>query len=457
MTKKRSKALFILFAIILVICLFATFFSFTYPFSINGNFYRYSSFIENVNLGQDISSSLKIVYRADQLDEYEMKSNYDVLRQSTIDRLYDILQEQGYKDTTIAAYGSDQIQVNIGNILSRESADEVLSLIANPGQISFSMSNDASAAFATAADVKDIRVVDYAPGNGSTASYVLVEFNDAVKQQIADATKDGGTLYILFGDDSSSTISMSINDAIENGMITISGSKGNGSDLPWDRTDATTYANKLKTGLLDLQLVKLSDNIVEGSYGSFTRSGNHFNYGSLSAILIWVALGILMLAGFVFLIVKYKQMGWVASFNLLFFVCIGLFLLQSIPLLHVNFAGMVGIILCFALATDSLMEILERAKKYYQADAKLYIAFKTAQKESLVKIFLNNGLLILAGIICVFMPNMAIQSFGWVALVLPFVTLFASLVLFRLFIKMYLVLNNTDGKKCNFHKGGKNA
>jgi hypothetical protein len=55
------------------------------------------------------------------------------------------------------------------------------------------------------------------------------------------------------------------------------------------------------------------------------------------------------------------------------------------------------------------------------------------------------------------MPSLPIQSFGWVALVMPIVSVFCSQALMRLFIKMYLALNNTDGKKCNFHKGGKNA
>ena len=447
MTKKRSKILFVLFAIILVICLIATFFSFTYPFAVNGNFYRYSSFIENVNLGQDVATGLKIVYRAD-LPKNELITNYDVLRNATINDLKTILQDEGYKDTTVSTYGDDSIIVNVGNLQNIQSVDEVLSLIGNPATIHFSMSSEVNEAFAGAKDIDTVSAFDYNDSQElGTTYYVLIRFKDANK--LAEATKDAGTLHIFFGEDEFTSINL--NQAVTDGYIMFRSETFTSHEI------ANTYANRIKTGMLDLELTQIEQNVVEGSYGSFTRTGNKFHFGSLSAILMWVALGILLLAGFVFLIAKYKQIGLVACFNLLFFVCIGLFFLQSIPWLHINFAGLIGIALCLTLTIDSFMEILERAKRYYLADAKLYIAFKTAQKESLIKIFLSNGLLILAGLICVFMPNMAVQSFGWVALVLPFVTLFVSLVMFRLFIKMYLALNNWDGKKCNFHKGGKNA
>ena len=448
MTKTRSRCLFVLFAIILVLCLIATFFSFTYPFTVNGNYYSYSSFLSNVRLGEDISTSVKYVYRAEIEDEYEQKTNYDNLRNSTVNELKNILQGEGYKDSTVANYGTDKIVVKVGNLITKDDADNVDALIANPARISFSMSSETSEAFAGAKDISSVSAYDY-PDNQThtTTYYVMIRFKD--KDKIADATKDGGTLYIFFGD--TQFTSMSLSEGITDGYILIS------SEAFVDHATANSYVNRIKTGMLDLKLTQLSSEIVEGSYGSLTNLNNTKIFGALSGSIMWIALGVIMLIGFIFLIAKYKQLGWLACFNLLFFVCIGLFLLQSIPLVHINFAGMIGLILCLMLSADSLMTIFEKAKYYYNADTKLHIAFKTSQKESLLKIFIQNGLLIVAGLIAIFMPNMAIQSLGWALLVLPFVTLFASLVLMRLFIKMYLSLNSTDGKKCNFHKGGKNA
>ena len=80
-----------------------------------------------------------------------------------------------------------------------------------------------------------------------------------------------------------------------------------------------------------------------------------------------------------------------------------------------------------------------------------------SMKENLARSMFVNALVAIAGLICIFMPVLSVQSFGWVALVLPFVSVFTLHALMRLFIKMYLALNNENGTKCNFHKGGKNA
>ena len=134
-----------------------------------------------------------------------------------------------------------------------------------------------------------------------------------------------------------------------------------------------------------------------------------------------------------------------------------LFLLQSIPLVHINFGGIIGLMLSFTLIVDLIMSLYERAKERYNAGAKLHIAFKMAQKDSLTRSCIKLAFLAVIGLTCLFMPNLAIQSFGWVVFVGSLVSALVSLAMMRLAIKMYLPFNSTDGNKCNFHKGGKNA
>ena len=113
--------------------------------------------------------------------------------------------------------------------------------------------------------------------------------------------------------------------------------------------------------------------------------------------------------------------------------------------------------LCFWLAVDNILTILEKAKENYQAGAQLFIAVREAQKATLAKTLFFNALVIVSGFVCLFMPVAAVQSFGWVALVMGIVSMFTTQALMRLFTKMYLALNSENGAKCNFHKGGKNA
>ena len=431
MTKKRSKSLFVVFSIILVVCLIACFVNFTYPLAIKGNYYSYSNFVSNLKLGEDVSSGLRIVYRAE-ADENESATNYNALRTATMEDLKEIVKDQGYKDVTVAEYGDDGIIIQIGNILTVDDKNTVESLIGNPTAISFSTDSAKEKIFATGKDIKNVTTGSNTGENGELIYFTLVEFKDEIKALAAEKGEE--TVYINIGENQ-----LEWTYGIENGMLPIS-LTGFSSML-----DATTFANQIKTGMLDLSLTQISSDTITPSYGVSAE------------LLLTIAMTLFVLIAFVFLIVKYKHLGWLACFNLLFFIVLGLFFLQSIPLVHINLAGIIAMLICFVIAVDALMAMFEKAKEHYQSGTLLYIAFREAQKETLFKTLFLNALVLVAGFICIFMPVSAIQSFGWVALVLSLVSTFTDLVLMRLFVNMYLALNNENGNKCNFHKGGKNA
>ena len=438
MTKKRSKCLFVVFSILLVICLIASFVNFTYPFTINGNYYSYSNFVSNLKLGEDIGKTYRIVYRAD-LPEGEAKANYDNLRDSTKDELKSILQSEGYEDVTASRYGDDSILIQVGNILSIDDENEIADLIGAPATISFSTNSDNSEPFAGAKDIEEVYASSYYDQESAENVYVVViDFKDEMIDSIAESTADGGTVYIYFGDTEFTQMDLG-SSAISNGVIYMQ------SDDFASLATANTIANRIKTGMLDLELTTLESDTITPTYGVGAN------------IWIAVAMAVFVLIGFIFLIVRYKHLGWLACFNLLFFITISLFLLQSIPLVHINFAGMIGFLIAFIFIIDSFISIFEKAKEHYNQNTKLYIAMKLAQSETLTKTFVTNVGLMIVGLISLFMPSLAIQSFGWVTFVMSFVSIFCVQVLNRLFIKMYLPFNSTDGKKCNFHKGGQDA
>ena len=439
MTKKHSKGLFVAFSIILVLLLVACFVNFTIPFSMGGKTYSYTSFVANMKLGEDIGSTYRVEYKAE-LREGESKTNYAALKSATMQKLKDLVQSEGYKDISVTGF-DNRIILQVGDILSEDNVTEIETLIGEPAHISFytAEKSDTTTPFATYKDVKDVSALNYYNNQtGENGFYVRVQFKDELKDKIAEETSSGGTLYIYMGDEIFSRIDLGSN-AIEEGMILIQ------NEAFVDMNTARSYANRIKTGLLDLELTTLSKGEASPTYGN----GNQ--------IMLPIAMAIFMLIAFIYLILKYKDMGWISCFALLFFVTIGLFILQSIPLAHFNFAGLIGLLVASLIAIDSLIAIIERAKAHYEEGVELHIAFKLAQKESLMRVIVGNLVLLVAGFVSVFMPNLAISSFGWSALVLPFVSVFVSLALMRLFIKMYLSLNSTNGKKLNFHKGGKNA
>ncbi|MBO5954367.1 MAG: hypothetical protein J6Q13_00180 [Clostridia bacterium] len=437
MTKKRSKSLFVLFSILLVVCLIACFVNFTYPFPLNGNYYSYSNFVANLKLGEDVSSSLRIVYRAEQ-NEDEISTNYNELRTSTMNGLKEIIAGEGYKDVTVAEYGLDGIVVTVGNLLTLEDKNNVASLIGNPATISFSTESDGSNPFAGAKHIKNVESMQYNnPETGEVSYVVVLEFKEEHHKEIAEKSS-GKTVNIYLGETKFAELDYS-GGAISDGIIYLQ------SSTFVSLLDATTCANQIKTGMLDLSLTQISSDYISASYGGY------------ATILVTIAMVIVILVGFIFLILKYKHLGWLACFNLLFFIVLSLFFMQSIPLVYINLAGIIAMLISFVLAVDGLMIVFEKAKEHYQAGTQFFISFREAQKETLFRTLFLNALVLVSGFICLFIPVQAISSFGWIALITSIVSTFTNLVLMRLFVKMYLALNNEDGKKCNFQKGGKNA
>ena len=86
MTKNRSKMLIIFLTLVLIVGLVASFVNFTYPWSINGVKYKYSSFINELVLGSDISDGVVFEYQANTRNEAD-EENYDAFMSNTIDGL----------------------------------------------------------------------------------------------------------------------------------------------------------------------------------------------------------------------------------------------------------------------------------------------------------------------------------------------------------------------------------
>ena len=198
--------------------------------------------------------------------------------------------------------------------------------------------------------------------------YVLVEFQDDFKEEIAEISAEN-KIYVYIGEQEFISGGLSEGAITEEGVIPLS------SEEWTNDTQAQTVANQIKTGMLPLSLTQVSTDTISASYGMGSN------------ILLSIAIGILVLIAFVFMVVKYKHMGWLTNFAMLFFITISLFLLQSIPTIHMNFGGFIGFVVCLLIAIDSILAITETAKKHYQQDTKLHVAFKMSLKENLEKYY----------------------------------------------------------------------
>lgn len=436
MTKKRSIFLIIFLSIILVIGLLASFVSFTYPLSVNGNYYSYSSFINELVLGSDVSNGVVITYRAS-LPENELSSSYDNYMQSTIDGLNNILNSAGYKDSSVVKVGEDKIQAIIGDVKNYEEQQEVIGLIGSPKKMRFSSSSTADTVNELDISSKFINSIEVKYEENANAYYIDIVMTGEGKAKLKALTQDisdkGGTLYVYLGETTIATMEADNVGVVTDGHMTLYSAENF-----IDKTTTTAYANSIRTGLLDLDLTQVESSAITPTLGN--RIG------------LWIAIAfvVLILASFIFLAVKYRELGAMAIFTLLYFIVISLGLIQSIPFIHLNFSGLLGLGLCYLLAFDAITNICETARKEFATGKKLHTCFKLAQKKNLWTILIPNIFVFVAGVVSALVPVVAINSFGGVALVLSLVNLFTSLVWFKVMLKLYSALNFYKGNRCNF-------
>jgi len=436
MTKNRSKMLIISLALILIVGFVASFVSFTYPLSIGGVKYRYSSFVNELVLGSDISEGVLFEYQANVRNSAD-EENYDKLMDNTLSGLRGILNDSGFKNSTIAR-NENGIRVEVGGIIDEEDSSKVISLIGEPKQLVFSSSTNPDDAFMTGNFIEKVEAKQASNGM-QTAFYVEITFTDEGYETIAKESKkiadDGGTFYMLLGDKQigSST------EAVTTESLSMS------SESFIDMATTREYAIQIRTGMLPLDLICTYNGTISATAGARGNVANPMLY-------IWVALGLMVVASIVFFVLRYKQIGLMAIFNMMFYIVLGLFFLQSVPLVHINLSGIFAIILGYVLAVIALMTTLENARSEYAKGKKLHTCFKQGINASVVPTITINVMLALAGIVCALMPNMAIQSFGIVTMVLSLLNIFCAQALMRLMIKLYLPFNSEDGKKCNFTK-----
>ena len=438
MTKKRSIFLIIFLSIILVIGLLASFVSFTYPFTINGNYYHYSSFVRELVLGSDVSNGVVVTYRAS-LPENEPSSSFDDYMNNTVLGLEEILSDAGYKDSSVVTLGDNQIQVIVGNVSTYEEQQEAIGLIGNPQKLKFSSSSSATTENEfdiSGKYVKDIQVKSQ-DGNGITVYYVDIQMTSEGKAKLKSLTQDintnGGTMYMYLGETSIASMDSKSLGVVTDGHLTMYSEENF-----VDKNTTQSYVNSIKTGLLDMDLTQLESSQITATMGN--RVG----------MWIAIAFAVMVVASFVFLAVKYRELGGMAIFNTLYFIVIGLGLLQSIPFIHFNIGGLLGLALCYILSFDALTNICETAKQEYASGKKLHTCFKLAQKKCLWQILIPNIFVFVSGVVCALIPNVAVASFGGIALVLSLVNIFTSLVWFRVMLKLYSALNFYKGERCNF-------
>ncbi len=241
-------------------------------------------------------------------------------------------------------------------------------------------------------------------GGGVTGRWeVVLDFDDEGGQTFADVTSrlmgyQAGSAQNRFAMVLDGTVisAPTVNSVIPNGIATITGD--------FTVEEAQNLANQLKFGALPLSFdVQTSEQI------SPTLGGEQLRYG-----LIAGAIGLLLV--FVFMLVQYHALGFVAIASL---VVAGVLAYGAVTLLgwatnfRLTMAGVTGLIVSIGITADSFIVYFERIRDEVRAGRPLRYAVDTGWARARQTIIISDVVNLLAAGVLYFLSEAGVKAFAF--------------------------------------------
>lgn len=359
--------------------------------------------VAGIEQGLDLSGGVDIVYEADQdfVSESEMNAAISLLRGR--------LDWSGWTEAEVAKEGGKRIRVQIPGV---ENAEAAIQEIGQTAQLSFV---DESGKVLLTGDM--VQAAEKQIGNvgefKSAAPYVSLRFNKEGTKLFAEATKANinKVIYIVMDDEVIS--SPVVQTAITDGQAMITGQ--------FDEKGAEELAALIRAGSLPFDLKVIQMKNVGARLGADALSGG------IKAGFIGIALVL------VFMMIKYKLLGFAADWALIIYIGLELILLS---LFHVTLTlpGIAGLVLSVGMAVDANIVIFERIKEELVRGNTLRIAIKDGFKRATPAILDGNITTLIAAVVLFFLGSGTVKGFATTLMLGILISMFTALFVTRLIV-----------------------
>lgn len=431
--KKFSIANFIVTAFIVVLGVILSVCSFNVPYTT----YTYNGFANSISLGLDLAGGISVVYDCS-LSKDSNTQNLEDAIEATQTRLNSIITEK-YSEATITRQGGTKIRIEVPSVTD---AEEVFDLIGKPKPLHMTLKESEDAeVYINGTDIKDVSVAYQKNESGEYQYGVSVQFTDEGKSKFANLTELAANgdkkIYIYLGDvDDSDTdvLPLTCEQKISGGSTFISGENLNSYE------SANDYALQIMSGTFNVSLELIESSVISATLGA----------QALKLAIIGGLVGLLLIMAI--LVVRYGDFGWLASFALVVYMVLMLFLLQAISFVQLTLPGLAGIILSIGMAVDGTVIIFERFREEYRSGKKIPMSAKTGFKRAFWPIFDSNITTIMTAVVLYILGTASIQGFAITLLIGIVLSMFMNLVVLRVFVNWYLNINSTKSKRLRLPK-----
>lgn len=437
MLKKYSIVSFVLLTIIAILGILLC----ICPFSVPASTDRYNGFLNAIEKDIDLSGGVTAIYECE--IPGDSKEDLSELIDNSIVKVKNLFEKENYSQITVVRQGENKIRVEVANAVSDANN---FTYLQSGKELSFTLeqasdSETSPTVYMNGQEIIDVSVYyDY-----ENSSYGLkFKFTNEGQKQLAnlkeraDLTTDG-KIYIYLGEINSNNIL----GEIESGDLS-------GDSFSFVISSSGSYSSS------SADISQTLYNIVGGSLGFnislLETSAISPVLGQNTLLYIGIALLALIITIFIVLIVRYGTLGLLGILSLVFSGVIFLFLMQAIPFITFNLAGVFGSLLALLLCVIASCIVFEKIKEEYALGKKIHLSCRSGIKRSLWPILDSHFIVILASaFIWIFAPS-ALKIFGITLIIGALISMFASLVILKYLIKLYLPINSTNAKVMHLYR-----
>ena len=425
MSKKKSIAIYTIFAVILILLTIFTFITFNC-----GDYgeYVFKGFLYNIQKGLDLSGGVRAEYLVQNSGEGDIDTRIDGTKKS----LENILYQHGFSEAVVSSStrvnGDKVITVEVPNV---EDPETIFALIGRPASLEITDNSEYGKGKTWIIGKKHISKAYVTTNPERPGEYaVALEFNEKGKAEFAKATQENKDKELYFFAQKSNMLGegrgVKVNDVISNGKAIITGG--------YDYDTANDFAVRIQAGTFGVDMTLDKSEVISPTLGE-----NAVRNGLIAGA---VALGLIL----IFMACVYGVFGVLADIALLFYSVLLLVMLSIIPWVQLTLPGIAGIILGIGMAVDANIIVFERIKDEYRAGKPIPTAVHNGFKRATSAVLDGNITTIIGALVLYGLGSASIKGFAIVLIISIILSLFSTLVLSRLFIKMALPFNSSNPK-----------
>ncbi len=439
MLKRHAIIKFIFIAIIAILGILLCVCPFSVPYSTN----KYNGFVKATKKSLDLNGGVSALYECS-LPADSRKNLSDAI-DSSLEKLQTALKYERFTELEIRRQGGNKISLLASN-------SEIPGLYLNDV---FELIEDSKKMFFTAESASDSNTPESLLNSSDLESVtpdydyesaqigLTLKFASSSKNKIKhikDVSKNttDKKIYIYLEKISSDNVFVELDykDLKEDEIFVTS----SGTYSTEDNTSARELAYNITGGMLDVKLKLKEVSKISPILGKNTQ------------LYIGIAMIVVILIAFIFMWIRYADLGLLAILSLTFYLIFFAFLMQSIPFIMLNIAGVVGCVMAFIITVFAHSFVFEKIREEYSVGKKIHLSCKSGQKKALFPLLDVSAIIAIASILIWALVPSSLKCFAITLFLGSILSFICTQLLLRWFINIYLKINSTKSKKLHLYR-----